>query len=76
MLTIVLIQVIGSGSDFHIGIILKDLFLQFLFGGVLGYAFGKFAVWLINKIELSNGALYPILLLSIVFITFTLTDMV
>lgn len=76
MLTIVLIQVIGSGSDFNIGIILKDLFLQFLFGGVLGYAFGKFAVWLINKIELSNGALYPILLLSIVFITFTLTDLV
>ena len=76
MLTIVLIQVIGSGSDFNIGIILKDLFLQFLFGGVLGYAFGKFAVWLINKIELSNGALYPILLLSIVFITFPRTDLV
>lgn len=76
MLTIVLIQVIGSGSNFDIVIILKDLFLQFLFGGVLGYAFGKFSVWLINKIELSNSSLYPILLLSIIFITFTLTDLV
>lgn len=76
MLTIVLIQVIGSGSNFDIVIILKDLFLQFLFGGVLGYAFGKFSVWLINKIELSNNSLYPILLLSIIFITFTLTDLV
>lgn len=75
MLTIVLIQVIGSGSNFDIVIILKDLFLQFLFGGVLGYAFGKFSVWLINKIELSNSSLYPILLLSIIFITFTLTDL-
>lgn len=76
MLTIVLIQVTGSGSNFDIVIILKDLFLQFLFGGVLGYAFGKFSVWLINKIELSNSSLYPILLLSIIFITFTLTDLV
>lgn len=76
MLTIVLIQVIGSGSNFDIVIILKDLFLQFLFGGVLGYAFGKFSVWLINKIELSNSSLYTILLLSIIFITFTLTDLV
>lgn len=76
MLTIVLIQVIGSGSNFDIVFILKDLFLQFLFGGVLGYAFGKFSVWLINKIELSNSSLYPILLLSIIFITFTLTDLV
>ena len=67
MLTIVLIQVIGSGSNFDIVIILKDLFLQFLFGGVLGYAFGKFSVWLINKIELSNSSLYPILLLSIIY---------
>lgn len=76
MLTIVLIQVIGSGSNFDLALILKDLFLQFLFGGVLGYAFGKFAVWLINKIQLSNSSLYPILLLSIIFITFTLTDLV
>lgn len=76
MLTIVLIQVIGSGSNFDITVILKDLFIQFLFGGVIGYAFGKLAVWLVNKIELSNSALYPILLLSLVFITFTLTDLV
>lgn len=76
MLTIVLVQIIGSGSNFDLTLLLKDLFIQFLFGGVLGYAFGRFAVWLINKIELSNSSLYPILLLSIVFITFTLTDLV
>ena len=58
MLTIVLIQVIGSRSNFDVTVILKDLFIQFLFGGVIGYAFGKFAVWLVNKIELSNSALY------------------
>ena len=75
MLTIALIQVVASGSDLHIGLVAKDLFVQFLFGGVIGFAFGKFAVWLINKVNLSNSSLYPILLLSLIFITFTTTDL-
>ena len=76
MLTIVLIQVINSGGDWSLGIVARDLGLQFLFGGVIGYAAGKFGVWLINRVNLSNASLYPILLLSLVFVTFTLTDLV
>lgn len=75
MLTIALIQVVASGSELDMGLIAKDLLVQFLFGGVIGFAFGQFAVWLINKINLSNGSLYPILLLSLIFITFTTTDL-
>ena len=75
MLTIVLIQVISSGSQLSLTLVAKDLCVQFLVGGVIGYAFGKFASWLINKIELPNSSLYPILLLSLVFITFTTTDL-
>ena len=75
MLTIALIQVVASGSDLNLGLIAKDLLVQFLFGGVIGFTFGQFAVWLINKINLSNSSLYPILLLSLVFITFTTTDL-
>lgn len=75
MLTIALIQVIASGSGFDIGLLVKDLLVQFFVGGVMGYAFGRLAVWLINKVNLSNGSLYPILLLSLVFITFTITDL-
>jgi len=75
MLTVVLIQVIASGSELHLGIVGRDLLIQFFFGGVIGFAFGQFAVWLINKIDLSNSSLYPILLLSLVFITFTVTDL-
>ena len=75
MLTIALIQVVASGSDLSIGGVAKDLLVQFFFGGVIGFAFGKFSVWLVNKIELSNASLYPILLLSLVFITFTTTDL-
>lgn len=76
MLTIVLIQVISSGSELNAAIILRDLFIQFFFGGVIGYAFGRFSTWLINRLQLPNSSLYPILLLSLVFITFTLTDIV
>ena len=75
MLTIALIQVIASGSGFDIGLLVKDLLVQFFVGGVIGYAFGRLAVWLINKVNLSNSSLYPILLLSLVFITFTITDL-
>ena len=73
MLTIILIQIIGT-NNLDIAVIFKDLLIQFFFGGAIGFALGKFAVWIINKIELSNSSLYPILLLSLVFFTFTITD--
>lgn len=76
MLTIVLIEIVGSGSDWSLSVVARDLGLQFLFGGAIGYAAGKFGVWLINKVNLPNASLYPILLLSLVFITFTITDLV
>lgn len=75
MLTIALIQVIACDSGFDLGLLVKDLLVQFFVGGVMGYAFGRLAVWLINKVNLSNSSLYPILLLSLVFITFTITDL-
>lgn len=75
MLTIVLIQIISSGSELSLALIGRDLLVQFLIGGIVGYAFGRFAVWLVNRINLSNSSLYPILLLSIVFATFTITDL-
>lgn len=75
MLTIVLIQIISSGSDLSLAVVGRDLLVQFLIGGIVGYAFGRFAVWLVNRINLSNSSLYPILLLSIVFATFTITDL-
>lgn len=74
MLTIALIQVILSGQDFDPMLLVKDLLVQFSIGGIVGFASGKFAIWLMNKVKLTNSSLYPILLLSLVFITFTFTD--
>ena len=74
MLTIVLIQIITS-DGMSWTVILKDLGIQFFFGGIIGYALGRFAVWILGRIGLSNGSLYSILLLSLVFFTFTITDL-
>ncbi len=75
MLTIALIQVVSSGSNLDIQDLCRNLLTQFAVGGLMGYALGRGAVWLINRASLSNGSLYPILLLSMVFMTFTLTNM-
>lgn len=75
MLTIALIQVVAGGSALGAWQLTRDLAVQFCVGGAMGYVLGRFAVWLMNKINLSNSSLYPILLLSLVFIGFTLTDM-
>lgn len=75
MLTIVLIQVLSSGGALSTGLLLRDLLVQFLIGGAVGYSMGRLMSWLINKIGLSNSSLYSILLLSMVFMTFTATDL-
>lgn len=74
MLTIVLIELIGTEKDLSLLEIVRNLMMQFFFGGLIGYAIGRLGSWLINKINLSNSSLYPILLLCIVFFTFTMTD--
>lgn len=74
MLTLILIQVVGT-QEMNIMNIFRDLMIQFFFGIIIGYGLGRFAVWIINKINLLNGSLYPILLLSLVFFTFTITDL-
>lgn len=75
MLTIALINVALSGDDFSFLDLSLNIVEQFLLGGALGYGLGRLTVWLINRINLPNAALYPVLLLSMVFITFTLTDL-
>lgn len=74
MLTIVLISLATSVSA-SAGQIAVDFAIQFVVGSITGFAMGKLGVLIINKIKLNNSSLYPILLLSIVFFTFTITDL-
>ena len=74
MLTIVLIQ-LATANDASIADIATNFAFQFIFGGLAGYGIGKLMVWINNRINLSNTSLYPILILSLVFFTFTVTDL-
>ena len=75
MLTIALMEVVVSGADFSAIGLAGQLAEQFLLGGLLGYLGGRTSVWLVNHINLPNASLYPVLLLSLVFIIFTMTDL-
>lgn len=76
MLTIALMEVAVSPGDFSFSSLLSNIALQFAIGGIVGYLGGRAGVWLINRIDLPNATLYPVLLLSICFILFALTDLV
>jgi len=73
MLTIVLIQFIQLGG-MGVGEILGSFAIQFIVGGVVGYLLGKLIILFLNKINIDNQSLYPILLLAFVFFTFAITD--
>lgn len=73
MLTIALIQVIQSGGMAW-GSVLASFAIQFAVGAGAGYLFGKLAVFMLNKLNIDNQSLYPILLLAFVFFTFSFTD--
>ncbi|TQD39695.1 potassium/proton antiporter [Haloflavibacter putidus] len=49
---------------------------QMIFGGILGFVFGIFSKFVINKIKLGFEGLYPVLVISLMFITFSATDFV
>ncbi len=74
MLTIALMEVVVSGSQFSVTTLLFSLAEQFVLGGALGYAAGRFAVGWSTHQPAQCFAL-PRAVAERVVITFTLTDM-
>ncbi len=74
MLTIVLIDLISFG-DKSIGDVFLSFIIQFSVGVIFGYLLGKLAVLILNRLNIDNQALYPIMLLAFVFFTFSFTDL-
>lgn len=54
--------------------IIPTFFQQMILGGVFGFAFGKLSKLLINRIKLGFEGLYPILVIAMMFIIFSVTD--
>lgn len=74
MLTIILIAYIQSnGMDFQEGAI--SLTIQLVLGLIAGYILGKVSVWIINRVNVENQSLYPILLLAVIFFIFSITSL-
>lgn len=83
ILTIVLIQLaltVGNSSmagvQANVLVVdsLKVLVQQFAAGTMMGAGAGFATVWIMNKVNLNNIPLYSIMLMSIVFFAFALTD--
>jgi potassium/hydrogen antiporter len=47
---------------------------QMAIGGIAGFLFGIFSKFIINKIQLDFEGLYPVLVIALMFITFSSTD--
>lgn len=77
MLTIVMIQIIQGGETTNVDVwrIIFNFLIQFGFGLIFGYLLGRGCVWIINKINLQNKSLYPILMLSFIFFVFSFTNL-
>lgn len=49
---------------------------QMALGALAGYLFGRLSKWIINRISLDYEGLYPVLAITLMFITFSATDFV
>jgi len=47
---------------------------QMVFGAAFGYLFGRLSKYIINKINLDFEGLYPVLVIALMFVTFSATD--
>lgn len=74
ILTITLISIVLSPeAEISALTIFQDILIQLVMGAVMGFIFGKFIVWLLNSVALSNESLYPILVLTACIFIFAVT---
>ncbi len=75
VLTIVFLTLVIS-PDKNIVSVIPMFLQQMLIGGLAGYGFGRLSKYIINKSNLGFEGLYPVLSISLMFITFSATDFV
>src|SRR5699024_206667 len=51
-------------------------FQQMIIGGIAGFLFGKLSKIVINNINIGYKGLYPVLVIALMFITFSTTDFI
>lgn len=77
MLTLLLIQIIQTpAGEVSMWYSFLMFIIQMSVGAIAGYLLGKLATWLMNRLNVDNQSLYPILLLACVFFIFSITELV
>ncbi|MDO5608622.1 MAG: potassium/proton antiporter [Capnocytophaga sp.] len=56
--------------------IIPTFLQQMLIGGVAGFGFGKLGKYIINRIRLDFEGLYPVLVIALMFLTFSATEFI
>ena len=72
-LTIAIMGLITSG-DHTAGSVISLFIKQIIIGGVIGFLSGKLGEKLINRIELDYAGLYPVMVIALMFFTFSFSD--
>lgn len=54
--------------------IIPTFFIQMILGAIGGFAFGRLSKIIINRIKLDYEGLYPVLVIALMFMTFSVTD--
>lgn len=75
VLTIVFLTLVIN-PDQSLGSVIPLFLRQMFLGGAAGFIFGKLSKLIINKINLDFEGLYPVLVIALMFITFSMTDFV
>ena len=73
VLVLTFISMVQADGDAGLGAAIVMLVVQLLVGTLTGWLFGKGMVWIVNKINIDNVALYPILVLAGSFFVFSAT---
>lgn len=73
VMVLTFIGLVQQGGTPAWGAALTMLVVQLVVGLVAGWLFGKILVWAVNKIDIDNVALYPILVLAGSFFVFAAT---
>lgn len=77
MLTLLLIEVVQApAGEISLWHSLLMFFVQLTVGALAGFLLGKLVVWMINRLDVANQSLYPILLLAGVFFIFSGTELI
>jgi len=75
VLTIAFLTLVINQDQSSVSIIVL-FFQQMIFGAIAGFTFGKLSKFIINNIKLDFEGLYPVLVIALMFITFSATDFV